>query len=105
MDAPFGKHIQAADFLSGLSLPFYGETGHMIKALVIGIPNVGKSTLINILCGRRRAHTGAMPGITRGVQLLSLDRGVFLFDTPGVINPVIKNEEQGHILGLIGCLQ
>jgi len=104
-DLPFRQSIRAESFLSELGLPFFGEKGRMFKALVIGIPNVGKSTFINLLVGKKRAHTGARPGITRGLQLVRLDSGVFLYDTPGVINPVIKDEEQGHILGLIGCLQ
>jgi ribosome biogenesis GTPase A len=104
-ELPFGKNAKPGALLSSLDIPFYGEPGRMIKALIIGIPNVGKSTLINILAGNRRAHTGAKPGITRGLQLVKLPGGVFLYDTPGVINPVIRNEEQAHILGLIGCLQ
>ena len=104
-DLPYGRRVKSEEFLSRLHMPFQGETGRMIKALIIGIPNVGKSTLINLLAGKHRAHTGARPGITRGLQLITLGKGVFLYDSPGVINPVIRDEEQGHILGLIGCLQ
>lgn len=104
-ELPFGKHVPADIFLKKLKLPGLDDPGRMIKALIIGIPNVGKSTLINALVGRRRAHTGARPGITKGLQLISLADNVYLYDTPGVINPTIRNETQGHILGLIGCLQ
>ena len=104
-DLPYGRSIRAGDFLSRLQIPGYGQEGRMLKALIIGIPNVGKSTFTNLLVGRRRAGVGARPGITRGMQLVKIHKNVFMYDSPGVINPVIKNEEQGHILGLIGCLQ
>lgn len=101
-ELPFGK-VRPADFFNFPALP--RAPGAMLKALAIGIPNVGKSTLINLLVGKHSAPVAARPGVTRGLQLLKAGDGIFIYDTPGVINPVIKSENHAHVLGLIGCLQ
>ncbi len=58
-----------------------------VRVMVVGIPNVGKSSLVNRIAGRRSAKTGARPGITRGRQWISVGRGIELLDTPGVLWP------------------
>ncbi|NLA26727.1 MAG: ribosome biogenesis GTPase YlqF [Firmicutes bacterium] len=74
-----------------------------LRLVIVGIPNVGKSTLINYLVGRAAARTGDRPGITRGRQWIRLMSGVELLDTPGVLPPVLS-EEAIFPLAAIGAL-
>lgn len=64
-----------------------------IKALVIGIPNVGKSTLINQLAGKKVASVGNKPGVTKGLSWLKTNAGILLLDTPGILAPKLDNSE------------
>jgi len=66
---------------------------------VVGYPNTGKSSLINLLVGRRRTGVAPIPGFTRGIQLVRLSRKIYLYDTPGIIIP--KSEELKVVLGMI----
>lgn len=77
----------------------------VVKTLVAGIPNVGKSTIVNFLAGGRRARVGARPGITRDIQLLRGPDNFFLYDTPGVLPPTASGPREFAILALIGALQ
>jgi ribosome biogenesis GTPase A len=83
-----------------------GDTGPSgARAVVAGLPNVGKSTITNFLIGRRSARVGAMPGVTRGLQLIKLRDDFLLLDTPGIVSPRLARREEGLILALAGCLQ
>lgn len=75
------------------------------RAVVVGLPNVGKSTLINFLIGRKKTKVGAAPGVTLGVQLINLNDNFIIFDTPGIVSPRIARREEGMPLALVGCLQ
>ena len=75
-----------------------------IRAMVCGVPNVGKSTLINRLAGAALTKTENKPGVTRGKQWISLPDGVKLLDTPGVLWPRFDDPETGEHLALIGSL-
>ncbi len=75
-----------------------------LKCLVTGIPNVGKSTLINTLAGRASAKTGDKPGVTRGNQWLTISDGLMLLDTPGVLWPKFSDEQAAVNLALIGSI-
>lgn len=73
------------------------------KVLVLGVPNTGKSSLINMLCGSKKAKTGNIAGVTRGNTWLKIDEMFTMLDTPGILWPRFK-EELSHNLAFIGCL-
>jgi ribosome biogenesis GTPase A len=74
------------------------------RVMVIGIPNVGKSSLINRIAGRRSAKTGAKPGITRGKQWIRVGRAIELLDMPGVLSPRMDDPEAIFRLAATGAL-
>jgi len=73
--------------------------------MVAGVPNVGKSTLINALAGRKAAKTGNEPAITKGQQRIKLAEGIVLLDTPGLLWPKIDNENSGYRLAASGAIK
>lgn len=75
-----------------------------LKVMVVGTPNVGKSTLINRLAGRSPSRTGARPGVTRGQQWIHIPGGVHLVDTPGLMWPRLDSVTVGLHLAWIGCI-
>jgi ribosome biogenesis GTPase A len=76
-----------------------------IHALIMGIPNVGKSTLINQLAGRTIAKTGNEPAITKAIQRIDLKNGITLFDTPGMLWPNVDNKNSGYRLAATGAIR
>ena len=82
-----------------------GRTGRSIRAMVVGIPNSGKSTLINRLCSRKIAVTGDRPGVTRGYQWVRTDREIELMDMPGVLWPKIEGQKSQLGLTLTGAIK
>lgn len=82
-----------------------GMPGRALRAMVVGIPNVGKSTLINRLSGRRSAKAGDRPGVTRGKQWIHVDRSLELLDTPGILWPKIDDEQSGMLLAFTGAVR
>lgn len=75
-----------------------------VKAMVVGIPNVGKSTFINTVSGRAGAKTGNKPGVTRGKQWISLGKTADLLDTPGILWPKFEDEAVGFNLAMLGTI-
>ena len=75
-----------------------------IRVMIVGIPNVGKSTLINLLAKRKSAPVGNMPGFTRAQKLVHCD-GFDLLDTPGILWPNLTENNSGIKLALIGCIK
>lgn len=76
-----------------------------LKLMMVGIPNVGKSSLINRLLGRASAKTGDRPGVTRGKQWLRLKDGTELLDTPGLLPPKLEDQEQARRLAYTGAIK
>ncbi len=76
-----------------------------LRAMVVGIPNVGKSTFINSLAGKASTKTGNTPGVTKGKQWIRLNRQVELLDTPGVLWPKFEDEKVGEHLAFIGTIR
>lgn len=78
-----------------------GMKPRSIRALVIGVPNVGKSTLINKLVGKKKAPTGNKPGITKALGWIRINNDLELLDTPGILWPKIESDVEGyHLAGL-----
>ena len=73
--------------------------------MITGIPNVGKSTLINALAGRKVAKTGNEPAITKGQQRIKINEEITLLDTPGILWPKIHNENSGYRLAISGAIK
>ncbi len=76
-----------------------------IKAMIMGIPNVGKSTLINTLAGKAIAQTGNEPAVTKVQQRIPLPAGLTLLDTPGLLWPNLENKNSGYRLATIGSIK
>ncbi len=76
-----------------------------VRAMIMGIPNVGKSTLINTLSGRKVAKVGNEPAVTQRQQRIDLDGGVVLFDTPGILWPKIENIHSSFRLAITGAIK
>jgi ribosome biogenesis GTPase A len=81
------------------------KDGKTVKTMVVGIPNVGKSTIINILAGRKIAKTGNTPAVTKQQQSVNIGDGITLLDTPGVMWPNVHNANSGYRLAMIGSIK
>jgi ribosome biogenesis GTP-binding protein ylqF len=81
-----------------------GILNRPIRAMVTGIPNVGKSTLINSIANRSMAKTGNKPGVTKGNQWIKLNKSVELLDTPGILWPKFEDEKIGEKIAFIGSI-
>ena len=79
--------------------------GRTLTAMIFGIPNVGKSTIINFLAGRKIAKTGNTPAITKQQQRVNIGDGITLLDTPGVLWPNVANPNSGYRLALLGSIK
>ena len=90
--------------LCKLLAPKRGKPGFPVRVMVVGIPNVGKSTLINTLAGRSMAKVGDKPAITTTTQLIDLHNGVVLNDTPGVLWPDMSDQEGAYRLATTGAI-
>lgn len=81
-----------------------GIINRPLRAMVVGIPNVGKSTFINSFAGKASAKTGNKPGVTKGKQWIRLNKSIELLDTPGILWPKFESEQVGERLALIGSI-
>jgi len=82
-----------------------GIINRPVRAMVVGIPNVGKSTFINALAGKACAKTGNKPGVTKGKQWIRLNKNVELLDTPGILWPKFEDQTVGLRLAFIGSIK
>ncbi len=98
--APAQRLVQACRDLA----PLRGGMAKPMRVLICGIPNVGKSTLINTLVGKRSAKTGDEPGITKLEQRIALASDFYLYDTPGMLWPKITVEKCGYNLAAAGAI-
>ena len=82
-----------------------GIKNRPVRTMVVGIPNVGKSTFINSFAGKACAKTGNKPGVTKGKQWIRLNKNVELLDTPGILWPKFEDQRVGLYLALIGAIK
>ena len=82
-----------------------GIKNRPVRAMVVGIPNVGKSTFINSYAGKACAKTGNKPGVTKGKQWIRLNKGVELLDTPGILWPKFEDQQVGIRLACVGSIK
>ena len=103
-----GKFPEAVRALLAEKLARYaerGQTGRKLRVMVVGIPNVGKSSFINRAAGRRAAATSDKPGVTRGKQWIGVDNGLELLDTPGVLWPRFDDRTVAENLAFTGAIR
>lgn len=86
-------------------LPEKDASVKTIHTMIVGIPNVGKSTLINILAGRTIAKTGNEPAVTKSQQRINLGNGILLLDTPGILWPKVENPKSSYRLAATGAIK
>ncbi len=82
-----------------------GQVGRPVRCMVVGVPNVGKSTFINQVARRKSAKAGDRPGVTRGKQWVTVDAGLALLDTPGILWPKFEDERVGLHLAYTGAVK
>ncbi len=82
-----------------------GQVGRPVRAMVVGVPNVGKSTFINKVAKRKSAKAGDRPGVTRGKQWVNVDTTLDLLDTPGILWPKFEDERTGIHLAFTGAVK
>jgi len=82
-----------------------GQAGRMVRVMVLGIPNVGKSTFINRVAGRKTAKAEDRPGVTRSKQWVPVDKGLELLDTPGILWPKLDDQAAALRLAFTGAVK
>ena len=82
-----------------------GMSGRMLKAMVLGIPNVGKSSLINKICGNKKAKVENRPGVTVDKQWVATNIGILLLDMPGILWPKFEDQIIGENLAITGAIK
>lgn len=111
-DAKSGKGVSGfAPALSELlkdkiaSYAVKGQVNRPMRVMILGIPNVGKSTFINKIAKRKAAIAGDKPGVTRGKQWINIDKGLDLLDTPGILWPKFDSQEVGEMLAITNAIK
>ena len=105
---PVSSRNPDVDELTAGKLRAYAEkgmTGRVVRVMILGIPNVGKSTFINKVAGRKTAKTEDRPGVTRSKQWVPIDRNLELLDTPGILWPKFDDQSVGMNLAYTGAVK
>lgn len=97
--------VQASSIERSDKIKRQKRINHALRMMIIGVPNVGKSSLINKLVGKNVAKTGNKAGVTKGKQWVRLDKDLELFDTPGILWPKIESDEVGLRLAYSGAIK
>ncbi len=97
--------VQALVDLCHQLVPRTASQVKSIKAMIVGVPNVGKSTLINTIKGRKITVTGNEPAVTKAQQRIKLDEDIVLFDTPGILWPKFHNQNSAYRLAVTGAIK
>lgn len=97
--------IKQLNLMCTAMLPHKAASPNDIHVMIMGIPNVGKSTLINTLAGRTVAKTGNEPAITKGQQRIKIGNNIMLFDTPGMLWPKVESEKSSYRLATTGAIK
>ena len=101
----FGTAVRAVLKDKIAELEAKGQGNRPLRVMILGIPNVGKSTFINKVAGRKAAIAGDKPGVTRGKQWINIDRGLDLLDTPGILWPRFESQSVGEALALTNAIK
>lgn len=99
------KLINRIPELCKQQVPARAKAGRPVRAMIMGIPNVGKSTMINALLGKRIAKVGNEPAVTKGQKRFTLKNGMALSDTPGILWPKIEDRDSGYRLAASGAIK
>ena len=111
VDSTSGKGL--AEVIQAIKTIYQPQAQEMIRkgrrirparVMIVGVPNIGKSTFLNCLVGKKMAQTGAKPGVTRGKQWVRVREDIELMDTPGLMWPKVEGEEQGLKLALLNIV-
>ncbi len=105
LDTDKASHVHKIVELCKKLVPNKVGNDKQIKAMIMGIPNVGKSTLINTLAKRIVAKTGNEPAVTKAQQRIKLEEGIMLYDTPGMLWPKLETEHYGFRLAAIAAIR
>jgi ribosome biogenesis GTPase A len=97
--------IRSLPTICARMLPHKSSEGKPITAMIVGVPNAGKSTLINTLAGKSIAKTGNEPAVTKSQQRVNIGNGVTLLDTPGMLWPNVQNPQSGLRLAAVGSVK
>ena len=81
------------------------QVNFILRAMVLGVPNSGKSTIVNNLCNKGRVVTGNKAGVTRSKQWIKIDNNIEVMDTPGVLLPTFDNEDNAYNLAFVGSVK
>lgn len=99
------QHLQILYQEKSEQLKKRGRIPRPVRVMVVGVPNAGKSTLINLLAGKKRAKTGDRPGVTKGKQWIRIQSTIELLDTPGILWPRFEDEKTGIRLAQTGAIK
>lgn len=105
LDQSQQKMIKRLPEICKQMVPGRAQAGRPVRAMIMGIPNVGKSTLLNAILGRKLAKVGNEPAVTRQQKKYTVQKGLALSDTPGILWPKIEDPDSGYRLAVSGAIK